>query len=200
MQGAAAAAIGLASHPGMYLAASSGMELAPSQLPVSMGMAGSSFSTAPGLQQAYGGAGTSNGSATGPYSTCMPGTAYTAPLPQPLQSTYLQQQQQRMMMSQHADMHAGFYSDPLPYLAGVNMAAPAMPASQQQQHQAQQLLFCSQGMPCSLQPMQSASMPYPAAAGAESLSHAQLLLQKQQALQQLQAVEEMMLMRLLPDA
>jgi hypothetical protein len=183
----------------MYLAASSGMDAAPAQLPVSMGMAGCSYATVPGLQQAYASAGPSNSSVSGPYSTGMSG-AYTAPLPQPLQSAYLQQQQQqRMMMSQQADLRGGFYSDPLPYLGGVTTAAPAMPASQQAQAQAQQLMYVSQGMPCNLQPMEPASMPY-AAVGGEGLSHAQLLLQKQQALQQLQAVEQMMLLQLLPDA
>jgi hypothetical protein len=198
MQGAAVTPNSMASTPGMYLAASSGMDVAPAQLPVSMGMAGCSYASVPGLQQAYASAGNSHSSLSGPYSTGMSG-AYTAPLPQPLHSTYLQQQQ-RLMMSQQADMRGGFYSDPLPYLGGVTMAAPAMPASQQQQQaQAQQLLFGSQGMPCNLQPSEAAGMPYAAAAGGEVLSHAQLLLQKQQALQQLQA-EQMMLLRLLPDA
>lgn len=181
---AGAAAAGLATPPGMYLAASSGLEVAPAALPVSLGSAGSSYSA--GLTQGY-------STMPAPYSS---GT-YTSPLPPPMRSSYLQQQQ--MMACQQGSMHAGFYSDPLPYLPNVSLPAMALPAGQQQQQQ----LFASQGlpasMPCSMPLMEPAGMGYPAAAGCQGLSEAQLLLQKQQALQQLQAVEQMLLLRLLPD-
>uniref|UniRef100_A0A383WKK2 Uncharacterized protein n=1 Tax=Tetradesmus obliquus TaxID=3088 RepID=A0A383WKK2_TETOB len=180
---AGAAAAGLATPPGMYLAASSGMEVAPAALPVSLGSAGSSYSA--GLTQGY-------STMPAPYSS----GAYTSPLPPPMHSSYLQQQQ--MMACQQSSMHAGFYSDPLPYLPNVSLPAMALPAGQQQQQ-----LFASQGlpasMPCSMPLMEPAGMGYPAAAGCQGLSEAQLLLQKQQALQQLQAVEQMLLLRLLPD-
>jgi hypothetical protein len=181
----------------MYMAASSGMDVMPAQLPVSGGMADPSCHA--GLQQAY--ATSSSSSIAAPFSAGLAGAAYTSPLPMPVQSSYLQQQQQQhMVMRQQGDLHPGFYSDPLPYLGNVAMPAMAMPASQQQQQQA--LLFASQGLPAGLMTAEPASMAYPAAAaaGGDGMSQAQLLLQKQQALQQLQAVEQMMLLRLLPDA
>jgi hypothetical protein len=182
----------------MYLAASSGLDVLPAQLPVTMAMAGPSC----GLQQGY--VNSSNSSSiAGPYSVGMSGAAYTAPLPMSMQSSYLQRQQ--MVMCQQGERHAGFYSDPLPYLANVSMPAMAIPATQQQQQQQQaqqQLLFAGQGLPASM-PLEQTALGYaPAAAGPGEggLTQAQLLMQKQQALQQLQAVEQMMLLRLLPDA